>query len=98
MNGRTMTVADATGGPRTTSDRGVPPGSLVSEVEATPLVPSPPKGRRRWGLFSAMVLVVCLGALGGNVWLHASTSTAQPVVAARSTIERGGHSSAAISS
>ncbi|GIG21154.1 hypothetical protein Cch01nite_18780 [Cellulomonas chitinilytica] len=82
-----MTVADATGGPRTTSDRGVP-GSLVSEVEATPLVPSPPKGRRRWGLFSAMVLVVCLGALG-NVWLHASTSTAQPVVAARSTIERG---------
>ena len=51
-------------------------------------VPNPPRARRRWGLFAAMVLVVALGALG-NVWLLASTTTAQEVVAARSTIERG---------
>ena len=51
-------------------------------------VPSLPKARRRWGLFAAMVLVVALGGLG-NVWLLASTTTAQEVVAARSTIERG---------
>jgi len=51
-------------------------------------VPTPPRARRRWGLFAAMVLVVALGALG-NVWLLASTTTAQEVVAARSTIERG---------
>jgi len=50
--------------------------------------PTPPKARRRWGLFAAMVLVVALGALG-NVWLLASTTTAQEVVAARTTIERG---------
>ena len=52
------------------------------------MVPSPPRARRRWGLFAAMVLVVCLGALG-NVWLHAATTTATQVVAARSTIHRG---------
>jgi hypothetical protein len=51
-------------------------------------VPTTPRARRRWGLFAAMVLVVALGALG-NVWLLASTTTAQEVVAARSTIERG---------
>jgi hypothetical protein len=51
-------------------------------------VPAPPKARRRWGLFAAMVLVVALGALG-NVWLLASSTTAQEVVAARTTIERG---------
>lgn len=51
-------------------------------------VPTPPKARRRWGLFAAMVLVVALGGLG-NVWLLASTTTAQEVVAARTTIERG---------
>ncbi|QZN87024.1 SAF domain-containing protein [Cellulomonas sp. C5510] len=51
-------------------------------------VPTPPRARRRWGLFAAMVLVVALGALG-NAWLLASTTTAQEVVAARSTIERG---------
>lgn len=51
-------------------------------------VPAPPRARRRWGLFAAMVLVVALGALG-NVWLLASTTTAREVVAARTTIERG---------
>jgi hypothetical protein len=51
-------------------------------------VPTPPRARRRWGLFAAMVLVVALGALG-NVWLLASTTTAREVVAARTTIERG---------
>lgn len=58
-------------------------GSTTSAV-----VPTPPRARRRWGLFAAMVLVVALAALG-NVWLLASTTTAQEVVAARSTIERG---------
>jgi hypothetical protein len=51
-------------------------------------IPTPPRARRRWGLFAAMVLVVAFGALG-NVWLLTSTTTAQEVVAARTTIERG---------
>lgn len=51
-------------------------------------VPTPPKARRRWGLFAAMAAVVCLGALG-NVWLHQATTNSTQVVAARSTIERG---------
>ena len=51
--------------------RGLPAAPGVS----SPLVAAPPKPRRRWGLFAAMVLVVCLGALG-NVWLHAATTTA----------------------
>ena len=55
---------------------------------ASAAVPNPPRARRRWGLFAAMMLVVALGALG-NVWLLASTTTAREVVAARSTIERG---------
>jgi hypothetical protein len=64
--------------------RGLPGGAAVPSA----LVATPPKPRRRWGLFAAMVLVVCLGALG-NVWLHAASTTAQLVVVARSTIERG---------
>ena len=52
------------------------------------LLPSPPKARRRWGLFAAMAALVCLGALG-NVWLHQATTNAKQVVAARTTIERG---------
>jgi SAF domain len=52
------------------------------------MVPTPPKARRRWGLFAAMAALICLGALG-NVWLHQATTDAQQVVAARSTIERG---------
>ena len=51
-------------------------------------VPTPPRLRRRWGVFAAMAAVVCLGALG-NVWLHQATTNASPVVAARSTIARG---------
>ena len=53
-----------------------------------PLLPSPPKARRRWGLFAAMAALVCLGALG-NVWLHQATTNAKQVVAARTMIERG---------
>lgn len=67
--------------------RGVAAGA-PGEVMTGSVVATPPKQRRRWGLFAAMVLVVCLGALG-NVWLHAATTTAQLVVVARSTIERG---------
>ena len=51
-------------------------------------IPSPPRLRRRWGLFAAAVAAICLGALG-NVWLHQATSDAHQVVAARSTISRG---------
>ena len=58
------------------------------EGHASAHVPGPPRARRRWGVFAAMTVVVCLGALG-NVWLHAATSNAQQVVAARSTIQRG---------
>ena len=36
-------------------------------------VPAPPRARRRWGLFAAMVALVAVGALG-NVWLHAATT------------------------
>ena len=61
---------------------------LTNGPASSATVPNPPRARRRWGLFAAMVLVVALGALG-NVWLLASTTTAQEVVAARSTIERG---------
>jgi SAF domain len=52
------------------------------------LVPTPPKARRRWGLFAAMVAMVCAGALG-VAWLVQASSSAVAVVAARSTIERG---------
>lgn len=69
------------------ADHGRRPG--VSPTEPAPRgVPGPPKARRRWGLFAAMVLVAALGVLG-NVWLHSATSTATPVVAAARTIERG---------
>ncbi|MCB2176494.1 MAG: hypothetical protein KQH57_11845 [Actinomycetales bacterium] len=63
-------------------------GSGLGEARDRIAAPGPPKARRRWGLFAAMVLVVCLGALG-NVWLHAATTSATQVVAARSTIQRG---------
>ncbi|MHB1010595.1 MAG: SAF domain-containing protein [Propionibacteriaceae bacterium] len=55
---------------------------------AEALVPTPPRARRRWGLFAAMVLVVTLGVLG-NVWLWSASTTAREVVAARTTIARG---------
>ena len=53
-----------------------------------PSVPAPPRPRRRWGLFAAMVVLVCLGALG-NVWLVQASTNATQVVAARTLIERG---------
>lgn len=61
---------------------------LGDQLGAGALVPAPPRARRRWGLLAAMVLVVALGVLG-NVWLWSSSTTAQEVVAARTTIERG---------
>ena len=77
----TSSVTSPARTPRGAADEGRPTnGSMV--------VPTPPRVRRRWGLFAAMVLVVALGVLG-NVWLLASTTSAQEVVAARSTIERG---------
>lgn len=59
-----------------------------SAPEQAALIPLPPKSRRRWGLFSAGVLVTCLGVLG-SVYLYNSSTTAVPVVAANRTIERG---------
>ncbi len=59
-----------------------------SGQKSSAVVPSPPKARRRWGLFAAAGVLVCLGALG-NVWLHEATTNVQQVVAARSVIERG---------
>lgn len=73
--------------PRAGVPLGRPRAALV-DGEGPGVLPSPPKGRRRWGLFAAMAAVVCLGALG-NVWLHQATTNAQQVVAARTTIERG---------
>ena len=61
-----------------------PPAAAATE----PALPEPPRPRRRWGLFAAMVAVVCLGALG-NLWLVRASSDASSVVAARVTIERG---------
>jgi hypothetical protein len=82
-----MTTSAATSPARTVRDA---PDEAHPVIGSTPsaAVPTPPRARRRWGLFAAMVLVVALGALG-NVWLLASTTTAQEVGAARSTIERG---------
>lgn len=75
----------------TTAQRSASPARSTrrqaADLASTP-VPTPPKARRRWGLFAAMAALVCLGALG-NVWLHQATTSAQQVVAARSTIERG---------
>lgn len=51
-------------------------------------VPLPPRARKRWGLFAAGILVVCIGVLG-SVWLYRTTTTAVPVVAAARTIDRG---------
>lgn len=48
----------------------------------------PPKLRRRPMLVAASVAAVCLGALLG-AWAWTSTSNTHPVVAVRSTIQRG---------
>ena len=64
------------------------PRATLVDGEGPGVLPSPPKARRRWGLFAAMAALVCLGALG-NLWLHQATTNAQQVVAARTTIQRG---------
>lgn len=79
-----MTATSTSNG--TVTARGL--GEQAAPAGAGALVPTPPQARRRWGLAAAMVLVVALGVLG-NVWLWSSSTTAQEVVAARSTIERG---------
>ena len=82
-----MTTSAVTSPART--GRGTPNDTRPTNGSAlSAAVPTPPRARRRWGLFAVMVLVVALGVLG-NVWLLASTTSAQEVVAARSTIERG---------
>ena len=48
----------------------------------------PPKLRRRPLLVVASVAAVCLGGLLG-VWAYTSVTTAQEVVAVRSTVQRG---------
>ena len=51
-------------------------------------VAAPPKLRRRPLLVVLSVVAVCLGALLA-VWAYTSTTTAQEVVAVRSSVERG---------
>lgn len=63
-------------------------GDQGSAASSPARVAGPPKARRRWGLFAAAVLVVCVGVLG-SVWLYSSTSASHQVVAARETIQRG---------
>lgn len=60
----------------------------VGAPEQAAAVPLPPKARKRWGLFAAGILVVCIGVLG-SVWLYRTTTTAVPVVAAARNIDRG---------
>ena len=77
----------------TTSDRTVEPRTgrgAAERGQARPAgrVPAPPRPRRRWGVFAAMLALVAVGAVG-NVWLHAATTDARSVVVARVTIERG---------
>ena len=77
----------------TTSDRTLEPRTgrgAAERGQARPAgrVPAPPRPRRRWGVFAAMLALVAVGAVG-NVWLHAATTDARSVVVARVTIERG---------
>jgi hypothetical protein len=55
---------------------------------ATDPIAPPPKLRRRPLLVVASIAAVCLGALFG-VWAYTSVSTAQEVVAVRSSVQRG---------
>lgn len=61
---------------------------VQGDSSAGPVIPPPPRLRRRWGVFAAMAALVSLGALG-NVWLVQATSNASEVLAARVAIERG---------
>jgi hypothetical protein len=55
---------------------------------ARDVIAPPPKLRRRPLLVVASIAAVCLGALFG-VWAYTSVSTAQEVVAVRSSVQRG---------
>jgi SAF domain len=64
-----------------------------AEAAGTPptardVIATPPKLRRRPLLVVASIAAVCLGALFG-VWAYTSVSTAQEVVAVRSSVQRG---------
>jgi hypothetical protein len=66
----------------------------TAEAAGTPptardVIAPPPKLRRRPLLVVASIAAVCLGALFG-VWAYTSVSTAQEVVAVRSSVQRGG--------
>ncbi len=74
--------------PASRARRRVRPGAQPGPGPTSSVMATPPRPRRRWGVFAAMAGVVCLGALG-NVWLHQVTNNAREVVAARVTIERG---------
>jgi hypothetical protein len=54
----------------------------------TPPPPPPPRLRHRPALVAASVAAICLGALLA-VWAYASASTAQDVLAVRTTVHRG---------
>src|SRR5512132_2607289 len=65
----------------------------TAEAAGTPMtardaIAPPPKLRRRPLLVVASIAAVCLGALFG-VWAYTSVTTAQEVVAARSSVQRG---------
>ena len=59
-----------------------------SPTTARDAIAPPPKLRRRPLLVVASVAAVCLGALFG-VWAYTSVTTAQEVVAVRSSVQRG---------
>jgi flagella basal body P-ring formation protein FlgA len=65
----------------------------TAEAAGTPTtardaIAPPPKLRRRPLLVVASIAAVCLGALFG-VWAYTSVSTAQEVVAVRTSVQRG---------
>lgn len=63
-----------------------PVGMLGSEL--TERLAPPPRLRRRPALVAASVAAVCVGALLA-VWAYSSLSTAQSVLAVRTTVHRG---------
>jgi hypothetical protein len=70
------------------SGPGDKPKQRAAAVAEHSRVVAPPKLRRRPLLLVASVAAVCLGALLA-VWAYTSTSTAQEVVAVRSSVPRG---------
>jgi hypothetical protein len=67
---------------KTAEAAGTPP------MTARDVIAPPPKLRRRPLLVVASIAAVCLGALFG-VWAYTSVTTAQEVVAVRSSVQRG---------